>query len=109
MALLLVVSAWLQRQFGPAAVLAATAAVALVEVHAAAASIAQLVGNGTLGLGPATGGLVLLLAVSALAKSVLAYFAGGRAYGSRVALGMMAVPVAAGLWLLMRHGPAPLS
>ncbi len=107
MALLLVASAWLQRQFGPAAVLAATAAVALVEVHAAAASIAQLVGNGSLDLGPASGGLVLLLAVSALAKSVLAFIAGGRAYGTRVALGLMVVPAAAGLWLLVRHGLAP--
>jgi uncharacterized membrane protein (DUF4010 family) len=101
MALLLLASAWLQRQFGPAAVLAATSAVALVEVHAAAASIAQLVGNGSLDLGMATGGLVLLLAVSALAKSVLAFLAGGRAYGLRVALGLLAVPVAAGLWLLL--------
>ena len=108
MALLLVVSAWLQRHFGPTAVLAATSAVALVEVHAAAASMAQLFGNGSLGLGPATAGLVLLLAVSALSKSLLAFIAGGRAYGYRVALGLMAVPATAGLWLLVRGGPAPL-
>lgn len=75
-ALLLVVSAWLQRQYGSAGALAATAAVALVEVHAAAASIAQLAVNGSMNLGPATMGLVLLLAVSALAKSVLAFFSG---------------------------------
>jgi uncharacterized membrane protein (DUF4010 family) len=108
MALLLLASAWLQRHFGPAAVLAATSAVALVEVHAAAASIAQLVGNGSLDLDPATAGLVLLLAVSALAKGLVAFLAGGRAYGSRVALGLLVVPVAAGLWLLVRNGPVPL-
>jgi uncharacterized membrane protein (DUF4010 family) len=100
-AVLLVVSAGLQRQYGSAGALVATAAVALVEVHAAAASVAQLAVNGGLALGPATVGLVLLLAVSALAKSVLAFVSGGRAYGSRVALGLLAAPVAAALWLLL--------
>jgi uncharacterized membrane protein (DUF4010 family) len=102
MAVLLVASAWLQQLFGPSAALAATSAVALVEVHAAAASLAQLASNGSLALAAATWGLVLLLAVSALAKGVLAFLAGGRAYGYRVALGLLAVPVAAGLWLLVR-------
>jgi hypothetical protein len=32
---------------------------------------------------------------------VLAFIAGGQAYGLRVALGLLAVPVAAGLWLLL--------
>ena len=84
MALLLVVSAWLQRQYGSAGALVAIAAVALVEVHAAAASIAQLAVNGSM-TWPATMGLVLLLAVSAVAKSVLAFFSGGRptAFASR--------------------------
>jgi uncharacterized membrane protein (DUF4010 family) len=83
--------------------------VALVEVHAAAASIAQLANNGSLALTAATWGLVLLLAVSALTKSVLAFLSGGRAYGARVALGLLAVPVTAGLWLLVRGGLLPSS
>lgn len=102
MALLLVVSAWLQRQYGTSGVMAATSAVALAEVHAAAASIAQLAVNGSMAVGTATWGLVLLLAVSAIAKSAVAFISGGNAYGLRVALGMMAVPVASGLWVLLR-------
>jgi len=95
MGVLLVLSAWLQRWFGAAGVVAAAAAVALVEVHAAAASLAQLANAGQLDLMAAGWGVVLLLVVSALAKSATAFISGGWAYGWRVTSGLVAVPVTA--------------
>lgn len=102
MAVLLLVSAWVQRQFGGAGVLIAAAAVALVEVHAAAASLAQLASNGQLQMEAASWGVVLLLLVSSIAKMVLAFASGGAAFGWRVALGMTTVPLSAALVLLFK-------
>jgi uncharacterized membrane protein (DUF4010 family) len=100
MALLLLVSAFLQRQFGSTGVIAAATAVALVEVHAAAASLAQLSAQQQLELSLAVWGLVLLVLAASAAKSVLAFVSGGAAYGWRVAAGLMAVPLAMSLVLL---------
>jgi uncharacterized membrane protein (DUF4010 family) len=97
MAVLLVVSAWLQKLFGSTGAVAAAAAVALVEAHAAAASIAQLAGGGQLAMPAARWGVVLLLVMAALAKSGLAFFAGGSRYGWRVAPALWVSPLAAGL------------
>jgi uncharacterized membrane protein (DUF4010 family) len=101
MAMLLLVSAFLQRQFGSAGVMAAAAAVALVEVHAAAASLAQLAAQEQLALHLAAWGLVLLVLAGSAAKSVLAFASGGPAYGWRVASGLMAVPAGMALVLLL--------
>ncbi|MBK9253178.1 MAG: MgtC/SapB family protein [Proteobacteria bacterium] len=95
MGIVLLVSAWLQQALGAAGVVAAAAAVALVEVHAAAASLAQLASTGQLNLPAAAWGVVLLLVVSALAKAGTAFISGGRAYGWRVASGLIAAPMMA--------------
>lgn len=100
MALLLVASVLLQRQFGSTGVLLAAAAVAMAEVHAAAASLAQLAAQQQLALQAASWGLVLLLLTAGLAKSALAFASGGARYGWRVATGLMAVPLAMGLVML---------
>jgi uncharacterized membrane protein (DUF4010 family) len=94
MAVLLLVSAFLRSRFGSAGAVVAAAAVALVEVHAAAASLAQLAAGQQLPLLPAAWGLALLLAVAALSKSVLAFVSGGAGYGWRVAAGLIAMPLA---------------
>lgn len=91
----LLIAAWLQRWLGAAGVVAAAAAVALVEVHAAGASLAQLATSGQLDLPAAGWGVVLLLAVSAAAKGATAFISGGRAYGWRVATGLAAAPLVA--------------
>jgi uncharacterized membrane protein (DUF4010 family) len=96
MGVLLLVSAWLQNLFGSIGVVLAAAAVALVEVHAAAASLAQLAGSGQLQNEAAGWGMVLLLLVSAIAKAALAFVSGGQGYGWRVATGLVLAPVAAG-------------
>jgi uncharacterized membrane protein (DUF4010 family) len=95
MGVVLLASAWLQRWFGAAGVVAAASAVALVEVHAAGASLAQLASSGQLDLPAAGWGLVLLMSVSALAKGGTAFISGGRAYGWRVASGLAAAPLVA--------------
>ena len=101
MALVLVASALLQRQFGSMGAVMASAVVAAVEVHAAAASLAQLAAEDRLPLPQAAWGLVLLLFVAAAAKSGLAFVSGGRSYGLRVALGLATMPLGAGLMLLL--------
>lgn len=86
--LLLLVSALIQQRFGSLGVMVAAAAVAVVEVHAAAASVAQLAFESQLQPRTAAWGLVLLVAVAALSKSVLAFVSGGPRYGWRVAAGL---------------------
>jgi uncharacterized membrane protein (DUF4010 family) len=101
MAVLLLVSAFLQRQFGSIGVIVAAAAVALVEVHAAAASLVQLSAQQQLALQTAGWGLVLLVLSASLAKSMLAFISGGSRYGWKVAAGLMAVPAGMALVLLL--------
>jgi uncharacterized membrane protein (DUF4010 family) len=102
MGLLLLLSAWLQGRYGSAGVLVASAAVALAELHAAAASVAQLAADSQLDIQTASWGLLLLLLVSALAKSVLAFVSGGANYGWRVAAGLLLMTAAAAVTLLLQ-------
>ena len=95
LALILLVSAWMHRRFGNAGVLVAAAIAALAEVHAAAASIAQLAQSGEIAARAAGWGIVLILFSSALSKSVLAFVSGGAGYGLRVSAGLAAMPAAA--------------
>lgn len=93
MGVLLMASAILQRQFGSTAAVLAAAAVAVVEVHAAAASLGQLAAQEQLTLMPAAWGLVLLLLVGSITKSTLAFLSGGVKYGFQVAAGLMTMPL----------------
>lgn len=88
MALVLLLSALLQGRFGTGGVIVTVATAAMVEVRAAGASLAQLTAQGQLGLVAAGWGLVLVVFVAGLAKSVLAFWSGGRRYGRRVASGL---------------------
>jgi uncharacterized membrane protein (DUF4010 family) len=101
-AVLLLVSAWLQHIFGATAALVAASCVALAEIHAAAASVSQLFVAGGLGLVEARIGLVALLGSSALAKTVVAAVSGGLAYALRVGIGLggMTLAAAAVAWVL---------
>lgn len=98
----LLVSAVLQDVYGNRGALAAAILVALAEWHAAAASLAQLNAAGNLPVEQARLGLVLVLVASTVAKSVLAFGAGGPAYGLRVAAGLCGMCVAAGASLVLR-------
>lgn len=104
-AVALLVSAWLRERYGDTSALLAATFVALVELHAAAASLAQLAASGDLGPGLARWGVLALLGASAIVKSIVAVTSGGLGYGLRVATGLLAMLAAAALatWLL----PAP--
>jgi uncharacterized membrane protein (DUF4010 family) len=102
-ALMSLLAAWLQHVFGDVGVLVAALCVAWVEVHAAAASIAQLIQTGGMAPEWAHWALVAVLASSALAKTALAMVSGGVRFGVTVGLGLAAM-VAGGavgvLWLV---------
>ncbi len=99
MALVVVLAAGLQHVFGNAGVLVAAVLVALAEVHAAAASMAQLQASGSLSLPLAQWSVVAVLASSAVAKSALAFATGGWRYGAAISLGLLSMVAAAGLVL----------
>lgn len=80
----LLLSAFLQERFGQAGALLTSAIAALIELHAAMASIAQLGGSGALDESLAEWALQAVLLSSVLARSVVAFTAGGRPYGIKV-------------------------
>jgi uncharacterized membrane protein (DUF4010 family) len=90
-ALMSLLAAWLQHVFGDVGVLVAALCVAWVEVHAAAASIAQLIQSGGMTPEWAHWALVAVLASSAVAKTTLAIVSGGIHYGLAVGLGLAAM------------------
>ena len=96
-------AAWLGEMFGSAGVLVTTMLVALAEVHAAAAGVAQLQVSGTVPLHVANYGILGVLSASALAKTVLAFASGGKRYGLQVGLGLIAMTSAAWLGLLLSN------
>ena len=92
----------LRRLFGDAGAVVAATIAAAAELHAAGAAIARLAATGGITPGEARWGLVALLASTTLAKTVLAFSSGGRAYGRRVGAGLLLMTAAAALatWLL---------
>lgn len=101
-AVVLVVSAILADAMGDRGALAAAAIAAMVELQGAALAVGQLTGGGRLQINEARWGIILLLASSATVKAILAFGSGGRGYGTRVALGLGAMVLAAALtsWLV---------
>ncbi|HEX5662741.1 MAG TPA: DUF4010 domain-containing protein [Xanthomonadaceae bacterium] len=77
------------------------AASGLADVHAAAASAAQLVAVGRIDTHTAVPGIALALLANSVSKLVLAFLTGGRAYALRLMpgiLGMVAAFAAAARW-----------
>lgn len=101
-ALMSLLTAWLRQAYGDVSVLLVALGVAWVEVHAAAASLAQLMQNGDMAANLARWGLVAVLASSAVAKTALAWVSGGFQYAVIVGLGMLGMVAAAsaGVWWL---------
>lgn len=99
--MVLLLSAWLRTRFGDESALLAAAFVALAELHAAGASLAQLSSAGGLTPVHARWGTIALLGASALAKTVIAFTSGGPGYGLRVGLALASMVAAALLvtWL----------
>ncbi len=94
-------SAGLQALLGDTGVLVTAVLVAIVEVHAAAASVAQMSMASGVSLPLSAWSLVAVLASSAVAKTFLAFFSGGAGFGWRVGLGLWVMVLSAALTLLL--------
>jgi len=107
-AVVLLLSAWLHDVFGDRGAIVAATLAALAELHAAAASLAQLSAGDGIGLEQARWGVIAMLAASVLAKTVLAFASGGVAYGWRVGAGLFAMLAAAValIWFVPFQAPA---
>jgi len=88
-------SAWLRTVFGDSGTLATTIVVGLVEIHAAAVGIAQLSPANTSPTDNARWGVIGILAASVSSKLLLAYLSGGKAYGTKISVGLIACLTAA--------------
>lgn len=91
----MVVSKLLGQWLGPGGALAATMLAAMAELHSATAGVANLFRDGMLDAGYARWAVVGLIATSSLAKSLVAFGSGGKAFGWRVAIGLMGMTAAA--------------
>lgn len=94
-------AAWLEQVAGNAGALLAAVMVALAEVHAAAAGVAQLSANGSMTVEVARWGILAVLAASCVSKAVIAFACGGWRYGCLVALGLLLMLAGGslGLWV----------
>lgn len=93
-AVISVSSAWMGLWLGPRGALIAATLAAAAELQAAVATLGQLFSNSALDINQARVGLAGLLAASVVGKSIVAFASGGRAYGLRVAVGLLAMLVA---------------
>ena len=100
-AVVMLLSAWMRQLFGDTGALVAATLAALAEVHAAAATVAQLWSAGGVEPRHAQWGVLALMGAAAASKSVLAFAAGGPGFGTRVAAGLWAsVAAASGVFVL---------
>jgi len=97
----LLLSGWLTEVVGEGAALLTAALAALVDLQAAAVTVAHLTATGRISVASAGWGLVVLLAAGGLVKTVLAFVAGGRRFGLRVGVGLTASVAAAAVVMLV--------
>jgi len=75
--------------------------VGLAEIHAAAVSVAQLAVEGPVQPDLVRWGVLGNLLSSVVAKSIIAFLSGGKAYGRMVTAGLLTMMVAATLGMLV--------
>ncbi|KAF1712458.1 hypothetical protein CSC70_02770 [Pseudoxanthomonas kalamensis DSM 18571] len=97
----IIVSTLLGRWLGAGGALVATLLAAMAELHAAAAGVANLFQTGLLDAAQARWAVVGLLLTSGGAKTLVAFRSGGRAYGLRVGVGLLAMVLAAAATALL--------
>ncbi|MEI6160226.1 MAG: DUF4010 domain-containing protein [Roseococcus sp.] len=88
MALMLVVSAAMQRWFGEAGVIAGAAVAGIVDTHSAGISVASLVTSGGLPVEAAIAPILAAMTTNAAAKIVMAISLGGRGFALRIIPGI---------------------
>jgi len=101
-AAVIVLTAWLQEQLGQTSALLTAGLVAMVELQAATASIAQLSSAGALESTAAQWGMIIVLVSASVAKTVLAFVSGGARYGLFVGAGLISMALAASGTMLLR-------
>jgi uncharacterized membrane protein (DUF4010 family) len=101
-AAVMLASAAMLSWLGDAALEWTLAASGLADVHAAAASAAQLVAVGRIGAETAVPGIALAFAANSTMKLVMAFLTGGRGYALRLMPGLVSMVLAFGLvaWLV---------
>ena len=104
LALVLVISAGLQAQFGDSGVLLAALAAGLVDTHAAAISVATLVTAGKVAPADAVAPILAAVTSNTLSKILVAAVAGGRAFALRVVPGLVLIVLAAWIGTLALPG-----
>jgi len=82
-------SAWLNESIGGVGVIVTCIIAAMAEIHASAATLAQLTSKEVISLDMAQWGVIGALVSSSFAKIVLSYFSGGKSYSLRVAIGLI--------------------
>ncbi|TYT26273.1 MgtC/SapB family protein [Luteimonas viscosa] len=102
----LVVSHVAAHWLGPNAALATAFLTALAELQAATATVATLFRDGTIDTRQAQWAVVGLVAASSIAKSVVAFVSGGRAFGLRITAGLLAATAAAAAVALLDVFPS---
>lgn len=98
---MLVISAALKTWFGEAGLIAAAGVAGLVDVHAAAISVASLAGADKLGPESAVIPILVALSINAVSKAVMAVMSGGKNFAQQVIPAMFIQIAAAwlGWWL----------
>lgn len=98
---ILLAAAAVHAHLGDAGLHAAAGVSGFADVHAAAASVAQLVSAGSVTPEAAGGPVLVALVANSSAKAVMAWMRGGRRYALRVLPGLIALcsAFALGLWL----------
>jgi uncharacterized membrane protein (DUF4010 family) len=82
-------SVWMNDLMGDKGVLMALSLVSLVEIHAAGASLGQVVSSNGISVESAQWGVILMMGMSSLAKIVLSFVSGGRKFGTYVSIGLV--------------------
>ncbi len=100
-ATILLLSAIVHDRLGDAGLAIAAGVSGFADVHAAAASVAQLVAASRVPVGDAALPVLIALIANSLSKFVMAWLRGGNAYALRVLPGLAAIAIAfaAALWL----------
>lgn len=98
---ILLLSAGVHRWLGDTGVQIAAGVAGLADLHAAAASVAQLVANGAIDVGDARWPVFIALIANSLSKLLIAGLRGGRGFLLRLLPGVIAIVAAfaVGLWV----------
>ncbi|HLW57624.1 MAG TPA: MgtC/SapB family protein [Bacteriovoracaceae bacterium] len=98
---ILFASAWLNETFGGVGVILTTIIAAMAEIHASAASLAQLSSEKVIPLKMAQWGVIGALASSTFTKIVLSYISGGKDFALRLSIGLVMMVIGAALGVII--------